>query len=72
VKKCTSGAACAIDNLLVELLEILAVVRGGIRDNIHQAAPAPTESHDAIPFVQGAERNRADGGIQAGNVASAR
>src|SRR5579859_3111363 len=68
MKKSAAGAARAIYSFFVEKEEVVGVVVVLLADHIHQAGPAVANADDLIAFAQGAQRDRADCGIEAGNI----
>ena len=71
MQECATGSPGAIDDLLGQLLKVLAVVGRGVPDNVDQAAPSSTEADHPIALVQSPEGHRADCGIQSGNITAA-
>jgi len=70
VEKSAAGAAGAINGLFVEKEEIVGVIVVLVADDIDEAGPAVANADDLIAFANGAKRDAADGGIEAGNVAA--
>src|SRR5438093_1292275 len=65
------GSSGPIHGRFGELLDVLAVVRVLVRDVVDEPGPAAPDAHDAISFAQCADRNRAYGRVESGDVAAA-
>src|SRR5436190_23861319 len=71
MQKCAAGARCTIDDLFRQDLKVLAVVGVFITHDAHRACPAMADANDLIAFVQGANGDRADRGIEPRHVPAA-
>src|SRR6267143_2157684 len=70
VQESTAGATGAIDDVFGEQLEILRVVVGFVAHHFNQTAPSVAEADDLIALAERAERDAANRGIEAGDVAA--
>ena len=66
MQECSARAPGAVDDLLRESLEVIAVIRVLVADSIHQPAPATPDADHFVTFPQRADRHCANGGIQPG------
>ena len=70
MEKRASGAARAIDGFFIEQEIIVGIVVILFANHVDQAGPAVADANDLKAFTQGAQRDRADGRIEAGDVPS--
>jgi hypothetical protein len=70
VDECTAGPAGPVHNLLSQDLIVLAVVRFFIADNCHGTGPPSPDANDLVAFSQGANRDGANGRVEAGDIAT--
>src|SRR5271166_2869233 len=68
VKKRAAGAAGPIDHVFGEALKVVRIVVFFVANNIDQSRPAAPYADHFIPFAERAEGDRANGGVQPGNV----
>src|SRR5207237_10922800 len=66
-----AGAPGAVDGGVREGLDVLAVVGFRVAHVVDEPAPPAPDTHDLVSVAQRANRDRADGGVQTGNVAAA-
>ena len=66
------GASGAIHHVFGEPLEIIRIVVLFVADDVDKPAPAAADANHFITFAEGAEGDRADRGVETGNVASSR
>ncbi len=71
VEESAAGAAGAVDDIFGEQLEVIGVVGILVADDVDEAAPAAAQADDLVAFADRADGDGADGGIEAGDVASA-
>jgi len=71
VQKCAAGTTGAADQILGQRLKVLAVVIIFFADQIHQTSPPPANANHLAALAQRANRNGADGWVQARYIAAA-
>src|ERR1022692_806450 len=70
VQERTAGATGAVDQILRQRLEVLAIVVVLFADDVDQPCPPSTDANHFAALAQRANGYRADGGVQAGYVAA--
>src|SRR5207253_4510718 len=71
MQKRAAGACCTIDDLFRQDLNVLAVVGVFITQDAYRAQPAMADTNDLIAFAQGANRDRADRGVEPRHIPAA-
>ena len=66
-----AGAADLVDDFFGQDLAALRVIGHFIPVDLDEPCPAAADADDIIPFVDGPDRDRADGRVETGDIASA-
>src|SRR5580704_5470770 len=70
VEKSAAGASCALNHFLRENEEIVGIVVVLFADHVDEAGPTMAEADDLVAFMKRTNRDAADCGIEAGNIAA--
>ena len=72
VQERAAGAACLVHQVFGQKPDGRAVVGVFVRDDVHQATPAPANPDDAMTFPNCAKRYSPDGWVETRYIAAAR